>query len=333
MRESIKFSIIIPVYNVQVYLEQCIKSVLDQTYKDYELILIDDGSTDQSGVLCDAYGEKDSRIRVIHQNNGGLSAARNRGIQMAAGDYIIFLDSDDYWKDKDVLEKIYHRLRATNSDVLSFNYMKFQDNVFETPYFSQTGDMPANVKENDALNYLVQQNLWIACAWNKAIKRKLFAENNLKFQVGITSEDIDWCLRLAMKAKSFDYIDDVVVCYRQRATSISNSVTAEKIDMLLNNIDTCLELLKDDPEKAQILKPYVAYQYGTALHHTAAMKRHEEYKGLIQCLEQKKYMLQWSKNRKLRMIHFADAIGGMKLVMFLLRLRQNKNSIKEKDEK
>lgn len=333
MRDNIKFSIIIPVYNVQMYLEQCIRSVSEQTYEDYELILVDDGSTDQSGLLCDEYARKDKRICVIHQKNGGSSAARNRGIDAASGEYIIFLDSDDCWKEKDVLEKLYDRLRETNSDVLSFNYVKFQGNVFETPYFSQTGDMPANLKENETLNYLVQQNLWIACAWNKAIKKELFAENDLRFQVGITSEDIDWCLRLAIKAKSFDYINDAVVCYRQRRTSISNNMTAEKIDMLLNNIDVCLELLKDNAEKAQILRPYVAYQYGTALHHTAAMNKHKEYKGLIRQLEQKKYMLPWSKNRKLRMIHFADAIGGMKLVMFLLRLRQNKNSIKEKDER
>lgn len=134
-----KFTVIIPVYNVAAYLAKCIDSVLKQEFKQYEVILIDDGSTDESGTICDKFAEQDKRIVVIHQKNKGLSAARNIGIENAKGEYILFLDSDDYWHDSSALNIIYSRLNVSNADILSFNYMKFCDDVFEKPYFKQDG--------------------------------------------------------------------------------------------------------------------------------------------------------------------------------------------------
>ena len=118
-----KFTVIIPVYNVAAYLAKCIDSVLKQEFKQYEVILIDDGSTDESGTICDKFAEQDKRIVVIHQKNKGLSAARNIGIENAKGEYILFLDSDDYWHDSSALNIIYSRLNVSNADILSFNYI------------------------------------------------------------------------------------------------------------------------------------------------------------------------------------------------------------------
>lgn len=108
-----KFTVIIPVYNVAAYLAKCIDSVLKQEFKQYEVILIDDGSTDESGTICDKFAEQDKRIVVIHQKNKGLSAARNIGIENAKGEYILFLDSDDYWHDSSALNIIYSRLNVS----------------------------------------------------------------------------------------------------------------------------------------------------------------------------------------------------------------------------
>ena len=135
-----KFTVIIPVYNVAAYLAKCIDSVLKQEFKQYEVILIDDGSTDESGTICDKFAEQDKRIVVIHQKNKGLSAARNIGIENAKGEYILFLDSDDYWHDSSALNIIYSRLNVSNADILSFNYMKFCDDVFEKPYFNSSDE-------------------------------------------------------------------------------------------------------------------------------------------------------------------------------------------------
>ncbi|MCD7951058.1 MAG: glycosyltransferase [Erysipelotrichaceae bacterium] len=122
----IMFSIIVPVYQVEKYLNDCINSILNQSYKDYEIILVDDGSYDLSPIICDQYQNKYSNIKAIHKQNKGLSSARNIGLLNAKGDYILFIDSDDLWVDDvQILEKIAIKLNKYHCDVLIFNYKKF----------------------------------------------------------------------------------------------------------------------------------------------------------------------------------------------------------------
>lgn len=119
-----KFSIIIPVYNVKLYIKRCITSVLNQTYKDYEVILVDDGSTDGSGKICDEYVKQDNRIRVIHQKNHGVSVARNVGIQAAIGEILLFLDSDDCYEQNNFLKEIAKVIHG--ADIVVFNWKEFK---------------------------------------------------------------------------------------------------------------------------------------------------------------------------------------------------------------
>lgn len=324
-----KFTVIIPVYNVAAYLSKCVDSVLKQDFKQYEVILIDDGSTDESGKICDEFAKQDKRIVVIHQKNKGLSAARNMGIENAKGEYILFLDSDDYWHDSSALNIIYSRLSVSNADILSFNYMKFCDDIFERPYFRQDNDMPLDELEKNSLEYQVNNDLWIACAWNKVIKRELFCEGKLHFNLGITSEDIDWCLRLALYAEKFDFIANVIVCYRQRKTSISKSITVQKMDMLIDNIEVCLSLLETEKriQKVDILKPYIGYQYGTAIYSVSSIADKKECNRLMGRLNEKKDVLKWSKNRKVQMLQLADDIGGTKFLIFLLKIKNRLNNL------
>ena len=214
MESSNVFTIVIPVFNVIEYLSQCVQSVLLQEFYDYEIVLVDDGSTDGSGECCDELARHDNRIQVIHQENQGLSAARNTGICAAGGKYVMFLDSDDYWKDKTVLNKISERLFKTHPDVLCFNFEKTDGITAQGVNFQSIGSMPVGIKAEDSFRYITEHDLWIACAWNKAIRRELFRDGKLCFRENITSEDIDWCMRLALLAESFDYIEDVIVCYR-----------------------------------------------------------------------------------------------------------------------
>lgn len=329
MNNCPKFTVIIPVYNVAAYLSKCINSVLKQDFKQYEVILIDDGSTDESGKICDEFAKQDNRIVVIHQKNKGLSAARNMGIENANGEYILFLDSDDYWHDSSALNIIYSRLNVSNADILSFNYMKFCDDVFEKPYFKQDNDMPLDELEKNSLEYQVNNDLWIACAWNKVIKRELFYQGKLHFNLEITSEDIDWCLRLALYAEKFDFIANVIVCYRQRKTSISKSITAQKMDMLIDNIEVCLSLLETEKriQKVDILKPYIGYQYGTAIYSVSSIDDKKECNRLMGRLNEKKDVLKWSKNRKVQMLQLAESIGGTKFLIFLLRIKNRLNNL------
>ena len=312
----IQFSIIIPVYNVSKFLPECVRSVLQQNYPNFEIILINDGSTDNSGEICNEFSHSDSRIRVIHQENRGLSAARNVGINESKGDYIIFLDSDDLWDNKNVLSILAQRVESYSPDVLSFNYCKFDDNRQYEPYFSKNSSSTQLLTLQD----VIDKDLWIACAWNKVIKKKLFDGNCLRFVEGITSEDMDWCVRLALKATKFDYLDIVVVKYRQRESSISQSATPRKVRCVLENITNCIILMNEHKrENSEVLKPFIGYQYGTLLFHLSSLSSSIEKDKLIAEAASLRYLLRWSKNHKVRLLNLTTTIFGIKFTLFLLK--------------
>lgn len=315
-----RFSIIIPVYNVEKYLDVCVESVLCQSFSDFEVLLIDDGSTDTSGVICDTWAAKDTRIRVIHQENQGLSGARNTGIREASGDYLMFLDSDDWWATPKVLEKIALRINQTDVDVLSLNYVKVWDNGNKMVYFPD--ELHGRLPERCDLSTLTTNHLWIACAWNKVVHHKLFQQHNLFFIPGIVSEDIDWCVRLALCAEHFSYLGNPVICYRIRTGSLSRTVSCSRIRDLCKNVEECLRLLRlDSSAKSDCLKPYIAYQYATVLYNLAEMSALSQYPDITSTVKSQLYLLAWSNNSKVKLLKTAYHLFGFDGMLFALRLR------------
>lgn len=313
-----KFSVVVPVYKVEKYLDQCVQSLLGQTYADLEVVLVDDGSPDQSGAMCDAWAAKDARIRVVHQENGGLSAARNTGIRHATGDYVLFLDSDDWWETDTVLEAIAKQLERTPAEVLSFNYRKSFDGVAQPGYFDET--LPSS-RETESLAQIVQCDRWINGACNKALSRSLLTENELFFRLGITSEDIDWTLRVALKARTFAFLNVCVFVYRQHGASISHTVAPKNVRMLCDNVRTCVRLLETaDEAAAQALKSYVAYQYATLIHNVSTLPKAHRREFLTD-IRQLQYLLACSGHPKVRLIYRCSRFLGLSPTMALLRLR------------
>jgi len=313
-----KFSVVIPVYKVEKYLNPCVKSVLEQTYTDLEVILVDDGSPDRCGAMCDDWAKKDDRIRAVHQENGGLSAARNTGIRNATGDYILFLDGDDWWESNTVLESIARQLELTPADVLSFNYRKSFNGISQPTYFDEA---LVSSKKVETLEQIIQKDRWINGACNKASSRKLLVKNELYFRLGITSEDIDWTLRVALKAETFAFANICVFVYRQHSASISHTVAPKNVKMLCDNVLTCVRLLeKADALKAEALKPYVAYQYSTLLYNVASLSKQDRIP-LMPDVRQMKYLLACSGNPKVRLIYKCIRVLGLPITMALLRLR------------
>ena len=310
-----KFSIIIPVYNVAEYLDTCVKSVLDQTFTDFEVILVNDGSTDTSGMLCDNWSQTDSRVTVIHQHNQGLSGARNSGIKAATGEYLMFLDSDDWWATPNVLEKIATRLDVSQADVLSFDYQKSFDGHLSSPYFNK------NNAEDHSLQYMIDNDLWVNGAWNKVISKNHFENNSLLFRLGISSEDMDWTLKLALLAEKFDYLQSITVIYRQRKSSLSHTTTVKRVEDILHNINVCLSLLDDAPQKKETLLPYVAYQYATLLYNLVGLKAKEQ-KTILPEIKSLKWLLDKSPNSKVTLLKKADKILGFNGMLIALKLRQ-----------
>ena len=244
-------------------LAECVDSVLGQNYPNFEVILVDDGSPDRCGTICDEYARRDNRVKVIHKENGGLSDARNAELAVASGDYVLFLDSDDYWKDSGVLGRLAERISLTNADLLNFSYRKYYEDTGKSePYFSETQAMPHPLALPEQLGWLTDRGLYIASACNKMIRRELL--EGLRFRRGVFSEDIEWCASLLLRAKSVDFVPEAFYCYRQRSGSIRHSIGDKNCRDLADAILTCIRLCESaDADHLEALRHYTAFQYGT----------------------------------------------------------------------
>lgn len=259
-----KISVVIPVYKVEKYLRQCVDSVLNQTFRDIEVILVDDGSPDRCPQICDDYEIGDPRVKVIHKDNGGLSDARNKGIEVASGEYGIFIDSDDYWDNSNALDCLIRRMEVTRVDVLSFPYQVEDERTGTKQVRAHCcDDMPVKLRlKEDQLEYHVNKELYIASACNKLVKMYLLKA--IPFETGKFSEDIEWCARLMQKAHSFDYVNCCFYCYRQRVGSISHTISLKNCSDLKDAIIGCYTIMQNSSKSLRpYLGNYTAYQFST----------------------------------------------------------------------
>lgn len=223
-------SIIIPVFQVENYLDKCIQSVVNQTYRNLEIILIDDGSADHCPEICDNWRKKDTRIRVIHKKNGGLSDARNVGLHAARGYYIAFVDSDD-WIDSRFIEYLYVAIRQTNADIAACDVLKVNDGEEPEPQNVRDTSFKFEIATSkEAINDILNDRRFRAVAWNKLYKSEILEGE--QFEVGRLHEDEFFSYRLYDKAKSLVYIDIPLYNYRQRIGSIMSSFSLKHLDVL-----------------------------------------------------------------------------------------------------
>ena len=271
--EKIKFSVLIPVYNVENCLKQCIESVLAQNYNNLEIILVDDGSTDSSGSICDEYAENDKRIKVIHKKNEGLLSARRTAIKVATGDFIAFLDSDDYW-DCDLISFIVQTVEKHSCDMVIFNYKKvYQDKIVnrktlfdDEKVFENEGkeELYRRALESSELNNLV----------TKIVARAIVdTDNDYKDLYDVNyGEDALQSAQLLINAKKVVYLDRCMYNYRQQ-TGMTKSISAsgicsitkarEKLTEIYKttafNLSTSIE--KDMLNHLNVLGKYILYGY------------------------------------------------------------------------
>ena len=223
-----KLSIIIPVYNVKQYLHSCVQSVLTQTYQDLQVILVNDGSTDSSGILCDQLAQQDSRIQVVHKENGGLSDARNAGLMVATGDYVAFLDSDDVYLLNDGLEQLMALAQAEQSDVLLFQavdvYLHHQTarKAYDVEYMATHAGA-------EVFAQLVRTQSFNMSACFQLIHRELLEQHQIYFEKGLLSEDVDWSLRLWRHVSNVRAMNLPLYGYQHREGSISTTYTIRNL--------------------------------------------------------------------------------------------------------
>ena len=219
-------SIIVPVYNVQEYLERCINSIWQQTYQNLEIILVDDGSTDRSGQMCDEFAQKDPRIKVVHKENGGLSDARNAGLQQATGAYIGYVDSDD-WIEPQMYDTMYKACKRENADIAICRYHCAYEGAAE-----EEGTNQQSVFDRETLLniYICGHNDYVVynSVWSKLFSRKLVED--MVFPKGRNSEDIMYTTRAFCRANKAVYIDSFFYHYViDRAGSIMNEKKTERM--------------------------------------------------------------------------------------------------------
>ena len=258
------FSVILPVYNVIPYLDRCIQSVLAQGFDDYELILVDDGSTDGSGELCDAYSARYNFVHVVHKENGGLSSARNAGLAEAKGQYIWWVDSDD-WIEPDALHILYQASVANVPDIVKFNYFRVEERCKTQ---CNNSVMSEGLYDCENMDQLVQKAFFYAgkyvlSAWSHTYRRDFLEKNGLEFisERLIGSEDYLFNLEALLEAKSIQVTAEPLYNYEYRAGSLSNSYKKDlperytRLYLLLKNF--CADRNKLEKNEGRICNFFV----------------------------------------------------------------------------
>lgn len=248
-------SIVIPAYNVSDYLDECLESVVSQTYANLEIVLVDDGSTDDTGVKCDAWAKKDIRIRVLHQKNGGLSAARNAGILHCNGEYLLALDSDDRIK-QDLVRKCVSSLEDSSADLVHFGYSSITESG------AHVNNHPDPEAEGDELLLLILSSKLPSHSWQLLCKRGLY--DGILFPEGRNAEDVATTYKLISRADNSVTIPDCLYEYRTRKGSILSN-PEKTVQYYVDELLAFREMIQW--AKATGLAEYVRAVQNSMVHH------------------------------------------------------------------
>lgn len=311
-------SFIVPVYNVEQYLNQCVESILSQSYTNFEIILIDDGSADQSGSLCDILSRRDNRIRVVHKTNEGASVARNYGLELSKGEYIIYLDSDDYWDDCDALGKIVGSLKLSEVDLITFGYKKKIEETQKIIYSLKSLDFDTSSLD---ISELMKYGLYCSSPCVKMIKKSFLLDNKILFRPNVASEDIEWATKILLNTSNIQYINVFPYVYRQRKYSTTSSMTEASIKDLQENLIRCFclceEAVKNGNKRYKVTKSFLAYQYTTfffAIHNVKKCR----YNWMLSMLKYKD-VLDYSENRRIVFVRRVIKLLGFRMSYYLIR--------------
>lgn len=323
-----KLSIIVPIYNIENYIEECVNSIIRQDYHNYELLLIDDGSTDDSGIKCDEIGKNDNRIKVIHKTNGGLSDARNTGIDNSSGEYIMFIDGDDYLYDEKCLSKIVKCLEENNSDVIQYKMVYYYENKNKYVYNSDLIFLEKNKKQY--LEILNKNGQISVSACDKVIKRSIIKKNNIYFEKGLLSEDVKWSYHLYLVTKSITTLNENVYVYRQqRENSISTTRSEKNAHDLFKIITYWINYDYGDEKIKNQYMNLISYWYLIFRVNYKSSYYTEEMKKSIKKLD--KTMIKYDQNYKVKKAHNLSKIIGLDLTMIVMKIYiylKNKGIIK-----
>ena len=302
---KLKVSVIVPVYNVEKYLEKCLTSLVNQTLKDIEIIVVNDGSSDNSQKIIDKYAKKYKNIKSYIKNNGGVSDARNYGIKKAKGKYIAFVDGDDY-ADETMYEKMYKKAESGNFDIV----------VCDLNYVYEDGSIKrvSSKIEHDTTNI---KNVYInmyPCVWNKIYKKTLF-ENDIEFKKGVWFEDVDFLYKIFPYIKTIGVVKEPLNQYVQRTGSITKTFDKRLYDYI-DNFNDLIKFYEErniyNTYKKELEYCYVRYLYATFIRQATHFDEDEFNKAVKVAIENvKEHFPKYRKNK-----YFYRGIKGIYLVSF-----------------
>lgn len=319
-------SIIVPIYNVELYLNECLESIINQTYTNLEIILVNDGSKDSSGIICDTYAAKDKRIKVIHKINGGLSNARNTGILESNGDYLVFIDSDDYWSNKEFIQKLIDKINFHDikPEIVLFNFTNYFEKHKKFKVDGRNFDINLNNYSSilEKLEILVKNNIFTASACFKCFKSSFVKDNQFFFKPNIYCEDVEWTGRILLKVKYLELLNDSNYIYRRRNGSITTTIGKRNINDLLVVIGDATEVSKNitDEKLMQIYMGFFAFQYSTLLIVINSVKEREIRKSLFSELNRYSFLLKYNMDKKVKIINLLNNFIGLKNTSTILTI-------------
>lgn len=317
------FSLIIPVYNVEKYLHQCIDSVINQNIGNLEIILVDDGSTDESKFICDQYAANYEFIKVIHKENGGLSSARNAGINAATGEYLIFMDSDDWWNENidvgDALSTVYENNHIDMFLFTSLDYFE-SNGLYKRKEHNNLSQLDFSSNKN-YYKSLIENGNYEVSACTKVLNKKFIKENNLYFKERIKGEDNEWTIRLLRKLNSVKLINSpIYICRMNREGSITSTIKKENVIDLLNIIKSSIDFYAT-PTNAQDYRNeefcFCAYLWFVALGLTGRVPSADK-KELFVLFKETKEVCKYSHSRKTRICSLVMRVLGLTFTAWLL---------------
>lgn len=333
-----RFSIIIPVYNVQQYLNECLDSVVSQNFKDYEVIMVDDGSTDDSGKICDEYAAKYEQFIIFHQNNKGLSSARNYAIEHANGEYLIFLDSDDYMG-KDILSKLSRIADYKTPDIIECAFEKFHDETKDRLYYAPfltkrdiyTGEdyLAENLKKDSLYEWLSPKYV-ISNDYAKRI--------SLRFPSGKKYEDVTTSVFHILEASKIVSTPEIIFHYRVgrpgaiTARALRYTTEKDKIEIVADNIEKINEMDIKEELKVRLCNNFSCLYY-TAVIGVYTITEKTEREELLSLLKKYKWICSYTTEKRQQIVARLIKIIGVRFTAGLLRLRvklQDRRLIKRK---
>ena len=244
-------SVILPCYKVEKYIDKCMDTIVNQTYKNLEIILVDDGSPDNCGKICDEWAKKDARVKVVHKENGGLSSARNAGMEVASGDFITFVDPDDC-VDKTMYEKMIKRIEEENSDICFVGFVHVYENGKPNKVYIEDNlksfEKCVNFKYFHTFNFQHKNNVThtdnvMGSVWRALIKKEFVL--GLKFIENVVSEDLFFMVEVLKKVKKISVVDENLYFYLQREGSLIRVLDEKKINKYYHQMEVMLVVFKD----------------------------------------------------------------------------------------